>query len=336
MRPLRAAPNALITTEQLHERRFSSKQIERMVRWQWLMRLHRGVYFIPAPDLLSRAALTAAGDGELCDVSALAHHDLRTRCLGPIHVNLSGDRRKGDERVKIHRARIPEEDIVEVRGLRTTTPTRTLIDVAPRQPGYALFRALEQAERLRLHVDRPRLYACRHLSQPLELFDHYGACTRSDAEAAFLFLCEDQGLERPLVNRPVAGREADFHWPEHGLVVEVDGYEHHFDLPAFRDDRRRGGGYRRAGYELIRFSADQVFDDGPGVAETLLAARPALAGGAHRRPPRHPGARDSGEGVGEVEAVRCRTAAAGDLVGGESGGDGGRDQHGGDAAAPAS
>ena len=249
-----------------------------MVRWSWLVRLHRGVYFVPAPDLLARAALTAAGDGELCDVSALAHLDLRLRVLGPIHVNRTGDRRKSDERLRIHRARIPEADITEVRGLRTTTPTRTLLDVAPRQPGYALFRALEQADRLRVRLEFDRLDRCGHLAQPLELMRHYGACTRSDAEARFLFLCEEHGIERPLVNRPLAGREADFHWPEQALVVEVevDGYEHHFDLPAFRDDRRRGGSFRRAGFELIRFSADQVFDDGPEVAETLFAARSAL------------------------------------------------------------
>ena len=275
MRPLRAAPHALITTQQLHERRFKTKQIERMVGWGWLIRLHRGVYFVPAPDLLSRAALTAAGDGSLlCSESGLAHLDLRLRQLGPVHVNVPRDHRFRDERLKIHRARIPDADIVEVRGLRTTTPTRTLLDVAARQPRHALFRALEQAERLGLRTDRARLDACRHLERPLGLFDHYGPCTRSDAEAMFLFVCDDYGLARPLVNRPVGGREADFHWPEHHLVVEVDGYEHHFDLPAFRDDRRRGGSYRRAGYELIRFSADQVADDPAEVAETLLAARP--------------------------------------------------------------
>jgi hypothetical protein len=148
----------------------------------------------------------------------------------------------------------------------------------------------------------------------------------------FLVVCEDHGIERPLVNRPVGGREADFHWPGHGLVVEVDGYEHHFDLPAFRDDRRRGGRYRRAGYELIRFSADQVFYEAAEVAETLIAARGGLAGDAGRRPPRHPGAGESGEGAGDLEAVRCGAAAAGDGVGGELCRDGGRDEHGPHAA----
>jgi len=279
MRPLRAAPNSLLTTQQLHERHFSSKQIETMVKWCWLIRLHQGVYFVPAHDALSRAALIAAGGGELCRESALAHLDLRLRQIGPIHVNRfgAGGPAPGRGRLKVHRARIPDEDIAEVRGLRTTTPTRTILDVARRQPMYALLRALEQAERLRVDIDRPRLEACRHLAKPLELFDHYGACTRSDAEAMFLVLCEEHGVERPLANKGVAGREADFHWPRAKLVVEVDGYEFHGDRPAFRNDRRRGGLFRRAGYEVIRFDADQVFHGTQEVARTILAARPALA-----------------------------------------------------------
>jgi very-short-patch-repair endonuclease len=279
MRPLRAAPNGLLTTRQFHDRRFTTKQIEILVRWQWLIRLHQGVYLVPAPDVLARAALTAAGGGELCMESALAHLDLRPRVPGPTHVNLATAGHRGDRGglIRIHRARIPEDDVVEVRGLRTTTPTRSLLDVARRQPCYALFRALEQAERLRAHVDRSRLAACPHFEQPLELFDHYGACTRSDAEAMFLVLCEDHGIERPLVNRPLGGRECDFQWPQTALAVEVDGFEAHDGLSPFHDDRQRGTGYRLSGFELVRFSADQVAGDAARVAAAVLAARPRLA-----------------------------------------------------------
>ena len=279
MRPLRAAPNGLLTTQELLGRGFTKKDIEAMERWAWLVRVHRGIYMVPAPDVLSRAALIAAGEEAfLCRESALAHLDMRLRPPGAVHVNLVlSAKHDRSQRIKFHRARIPEADLTVVRGLRTTTPTRTLLDVAKNQPPYALFRALEQAERLRLDIERPRLEANRHLAQPLELFDHYGACTRSDAEAMFLFVCEDHGIARPLVNQPVAGREADFHWPAARLVVEVDGYEFHDGRPAFKSDRRRGGMYRRAGYELVRLDADQVFDDPGEVARTVLAARPELS-----------------------------------------------------------
>ena len=200
------------------------------------------------------------------------------RVLGPVHVNRAGAGGPAERggRLKVHRARIPEADITEVRGIRTTTPTRTLLDVAARQPGFALLRALEQAERLRLNVDRRRLESNARLTRPLELFDHYGACTRSDAEAMFLFICEDHQIARPRVNQQLHGREADFHWPDHRLVVEVDGHEFHDGRRAFQDDRRRGGAHRRAGYELIRFDADEVFQQPEVAARTVLAARPRL------------------------------------------------------------
>ena len=279
MRPLRIPPTGVLTTQELLDRGFKKKDIDVMVRWAWLIRLHRGVYLVPVPDVLSRAAVTAVGEAsELCLESALSHHDLRPRVLGPVHVNRAragGPAERGG-RIKVHRVRIPETDITVVRGLRTTTPTRTLLDVAPKQPPYALFRAVEQADRLRLHVDRARLHTTSHLDQPLQLFDHYGACTRSDAEAMFLFLCEDHGLARPLVNHPLEGREPDFQWPAHRLVVEVDGYEFHEGLTAFNNDHRRGNRFRRGGFEVIRFSATEVEHDAAEVAETLLAARPEL------------------------------------------------------------
>ena len=286
MRPLRAAPNGLLTTQQLHDRRFTTMEIEAMVRWGWLVRLHRGVYFVPVPDLLARAALTAVGGGELCLESALAHLDLRPRVLGPVHVNLAGSSGRRRQRITIHRRRIPEHDLTEVRGLRTTTVTRSILDVAARQPRYALLRALEQAERLRLGLDRQRLAGNRHLSQPLELLDHYGPCTRSDAEAMFLFLCEDHGIARPLVNQRLGRYEPDFRWPQERVVVEVDGFETHDGRPAFHGDRVRGAWIRRNGYELIRFSATQVEHEPADVAATVLAARPRLAGSNPLRVPR--------------------------------------------------
>jgi very-short-patch-repair endonuclease len=92
----------------------------------------------------------------------------------------------------------------------------------------------------------------------------------------FILICEDHRIARPLVNRPLAGLEADFHRPDHRLVVEVDGYETHGGRPAFHDDRRRGIRFRRAGFELIRFSASDVEHEPHEVAQTIVAARPEL------------------------------------------------------------
>jgi hypothetical protein len=51
--------------------------------------------------------------------------------------------------------------------------------------------------------------------------------TRSRAERRMLSLVERAGLPRPLRNTLVGGHEVDLHWPEHRLVVEVDGFAFH-------------------------------------------------------------------------------------------------------------
>jgi hypothetical protein len=274
--------HGLVTTQQLEDQGHSFKDIERLVRQEALTRLHRGVYLVaPARltvDAESAAAVMALGDGATLTLeSALAHWHLRLRPAGPIHVNAPTTAGRATRKgLTPHRARIPESDIVEERGVRTTTPTRTLLDIASRQPEYALFRALEQAERLLLHIERPRLDACKRLRRPLALFDALGPCTRSDAEAMFLFVCLDHGIALPRVNQDIDDEEADFHWPIAHLVVEVDGYEFHHDKRPFHRDRHKALVFRRAGFEVIRFSAIQVARRAHTVAETVLLARPVL------------------------------------------------------------
>ena len=75
------------------------------------------------------------------------------------------------------------------------------------------------------------------------------AGTKSGAEDAFLRL----PLPEPLVNMHLLGREVDFHWPEHRVVVEVDGIH---GLPwTVADDTGRDAAQLAAGWTVLRFSA---------------------------------------------------------------------------------
>lgn len=85
-------------------------------------------------------------------------------------------------------------------------------------------------------------------------------CTRSDTEARLLFLLDEHGFPLPQVNQILNGYETDFHWPDRRVVVEIDGFEHHRDKPNFDSDRHRGLVHRAAGFEVIRISADHVYD----------------------------------------------------------------------------
>ncbi len=50
--------------------------------------------------------------------------------------------RVGDQEVVVHYDDIPESDITTVRGLRVTTPIRTVIDIAPDMPSTELERII--------------------------------------------------------------------------------------------------------------------------------------------------------------------------------------------------
>ena len=50
--------------------------------------------------------------------------------------------RVGDQQIVVHYDDIPESDITTVRGLRVTTPIRTVIDIAPEIPSPELARII--------------------------------------------------------------------------------------------------------------------------------------------------------------------------------------------------
>ena len=64
----------------------------------------------------------------------------------------------------------------------------------------------------------------------------------------------DAGLPRPHLNQYVEGLKVDLHWPQHKLIVEVDGFQAHGSRQAFEDDRRRDQILAAAGYTVIRIT----------------------------------------------------------------------------------
>jgi hypothetical protein len=257
----------LITTAELNDLGFNRYDIQRLERHGILTRRHRGIYVIGEDpltfDLQCKAALLASPNTSLAHHTATAHWLMRPTRNGPIHLTLPG--RGGREKrpgIIIHRPRsLPPTDLTTLDNFPITTPTRTLLDVAPALPRYARFRALEAAEFHRLDIERDRLNASKPLRQPLALFDRLGQCTRSDAEAMFLFLCLDYGIPLPQVNKVIHDEEFDFRWEDARLIIEVDGFEFHEGderRPRVENDRDKGLVAESLGYAFLRFSAKQV------------------------------------------------------------------------------
>jgi Protein of unknown function (DUF559) len=104
------------------------------------------------------------------------------------------------------------------------------------------------------------------------ILEHHHAgttLTKSTLEELMLAICDDHGLDRPLVNAWVEGLEVDFYWPAERLVVEADSYKYHRTRHAFERDRERDAILARAGYRALRFSDRQLSDEPATVAQTI-------------------------------------------------------------------
>jgi hypothetical protein len=97
--------------------------------------------------------------------------------------------------------------------------------------------------------------------------------TRSELERRFLRLCEQAGVPPPAANLFIAGAEVDMSWPDHRLVVELDGHDSHRTRAAFERDRQRDTALQLAGYRVLRITYRRLQSDPSAV---LAAVRSLL------------------------------------------------------------
>ena len=148
-------------------------------------------------------------------------------------------------------------------GLPVTTPTRTLFDIAATERDRAVERALEQLESRHLFdlkkieaLAARRLPGTRRVLRMLETTDPEElTATRSLLEERFLEMTRAHGFPPPLVDTPTPdGHRPDFHWPAHGVMVELDSVKHHLNRVAFERDRRQSNERQLAGTIALRFT----------------------------------------------------------------------------------
>jgi very-short-patch-repair endonuclease len=98
--------------------------------------------------------------------------------------------------------------------------------------------------------------------------------TDSVLEDAFLDLCRRHGLPEPRrqVEVPGLGR-VDFYYDDARIVIELDGYEYHYDRGAFQRDRTRSNALGVGGELVLRYTHADVTVDAARVAGQVRAAR---------------------------------------------------------------
>jgi very-short-patch-repair endonuclease len=78
---------------------------------------------------------------------------------------------------------------------------------------------------------------------------------------------------------PDHGRcEPDYHWPQHGVIVEIDGFETHGTRAAFHADRAKDAALTASGHRVLRFTQD----DDPALAVRRVRAILPTAGSRPR------------------------------------------------------
>jgi uncharacterized protein DUF559 len=183
--------------------------------------------------------------------------------------------------IRLHRTRsLDAQDTTTHQGIPITTVSRTLLDVAAMARDGELERAVAQAERLRMYHHRAiqatiaRANGHRGVGLLRLPTSRTPKWTRNEWEAAFLTLLREAGMPEPQTNEPFHAPgyghcEPDYHWPEHRVIVELDGFETHGTRAAFHADRAKDAAFTAHGYRVLRFT----HDDDAAVAITRLQAR---------------------------------------------------------------
>ena len=281
---LAEAQHGVVARRQLEALGLSASAVGRWAAEGRLHRIHRGVYAVGHPVLTvdgrRMAAVLAAGPGAvLSHASAAALWEIRPSAAARIDVSVRSAGGRAKRRgLRLHRApTLGDDEITEHRGIRVTTPARTLLDLAATLPRRALERALDEAE-IRELYDLTALDAVvrehqgeRGAGALADALEQDGELTLTDSELEelMLALCDEHALQRPAPRKWVAGLQVDFLFAASRLVVEADSWSFHRTRRAFERDRERDAILARAGYRTLRFTQRQMTRDPADVAETI-------------------------------------------------------------------
>lgn len=260
-----------VTRAQLLELGLGPRAVAYRVEVGKLHIAHQGVYgvgHLPRQAIArAAAAVLACGPGAaLSHGSAASLWGLTRHWEFPLEVTAPAERRRPG--ITTHRSRtLLRADIRNHLGVRTTSPARTVLDIAPRLTDRALTRTVNDARhRGRLHVNAITELMDRCPTHPgakrlRAVIEAPAGPTRSEFEDAFVALARRHRLPTPQVNVHLNGYEIDALFPRGRLIVELDGWEFHSDRSAFEDDRERDATMLARGYETVRITWERLQDD---------------------------------------------------------------------------
>ncbi len=187
----------------------------------------------------------------------------------------------------VHQTRRLEAiDCCVVDGIPATTVARTLIDLGAVCHYQTVEDALDVAERehrvkrelLERRFDALAVSGRNGIGAMRIVLDHRGMVVpESVLERRFLRLLENASIPLPIMQFQVrlsSGRVAriDAAYPERQLGYELDGHLWHASRSARAADNRRLDALANLGWDIRRFTYEQVVNDGPNVVRAVRVA----------------------------------------------------------------
>jgi hypothetical protein len=243
----------------------SAAAIGRWLEKGLLHRVHPGVYRLghraPSVEANYLAAVLAGGEATALCRFAAAHHlgALKTppapEITSEVDLVLRG--------VITHRlAPLRTEDVIVHEGIRTTSPARTLVDLASTasldtltEIGHVLGirHDLTSAD---VHASMARRGRVNGAAKLRAIYEGDAAILLSRLERAFVALLRRASLPLPQTNRKAGSFYVDCRWP--GLTVELLGFRFHSSRAAWTKDQRRAREAYGRGDDFRAYTWDDV------------------------------------------------------------------------------
>src|SRR5580693_3053672 len=188
------------------------------------------------------------------------------------------------EGIHLYSARLPEPHVTVLSGVRVTTATRTVVDLARSLPFMEGVVAVDSALRLGKTTDfglAGILRACAKWpgadrARRVAGFSSEDAGSVLESCARVVFA--EAGLPAPVLQAAIATANAefigrvDFCWPAYQVIAEADGMAKYDNPRRAREQILRDTRLRDAGYKVVHFTWSELFDTRERVISRIRAA----------------------------------------------------------------
>lgn len=272
---------------------FSNSAITRLVESGRAERLWPSVFRITSAPVTgeqkAKAVTLFIGDEAwLSHRSAAVHHGMIDGAPSTVEVVTTRDRRSRPG-LRVRRVTdMPRHDVRSLRSIPVTNSIRTMLDLAAVLPAGRLETVLDDCI-WRGFVTVPRLIGrlegmgsrgrkgTQVLRELLRQRDDGCTIPLNVLGRRFLKLIRNSGLDEPEKQMPVVSDTSsrwrlDFAYPQHKVLIEVDGGRWHSGRQQRNSDRRRDNSMNVRGWTVLRFTWEDVVHDPLYVVERVKRA----------------------------------------------------------------